>query len=79
MGTAQLCSDFQLDADREDIYLPTPEEIRAACLVIQAEWTESERSRRARGLAGRVRGTPLPARCYTRLLIDRRSWDERVA
>ena len=25
---------------------PTPEEIRAACLAIQAEWTEEDRMRR---------------------------------
>jgi len=28
-------------------YEPTPEEIRAACLEIQQEWTETERRRRA--------------------------------
>lgn len=34
----------------EKNYLPSPEEIAAACREIQAEWTESERRRRA-GLA----------------------------
>jgi hypothetical protein len=29
-------------------YRPSPEQIRAACLEIQAEWSEDERARRAR-------------------------------
>jgi hypothetical protein len=30
----------------EPEYMPTPEEIRQACLAIQATWSEAERARR---------------------------------
>lgn len=33
--------------DQRPLYEPTPEEIRAACLAIQKEWTETERRRRS--------------------------------
>lgn len=32
--------------DARAVYLPTPEEIRLACLAIQAEWSPAERERR---------------------------------
>lgn len=62
---AELCDD-----DRENMYLPSPEEIRAACAEIQAGWTESERMRRSRGQAGRPRQSSVTPRRYARLLID---------
>jgi hypothetical protein len=33
--------------EQRPLYEPTPEEIRAACLAIQKEWTDAERRRRA--------------------------------
>jgi hypothetical protein len=67
------------EAERDDIYLPSPEEIREACQAIQSEWTDSERARRARGQAGRRRGVIVTSRRFARLLLDRSSWDGRAA
>jgi hypothetical protein len=67
------------ECERDDIYLPSPEEIREACQAIQSEWTESERARRARGQAGRRRGVVVTSRRFARLLLDRSSWDGRAA
>lgn len=61
----ELCDD-----DRDGTYLPTPEEIRACCQEIQAEWTEAERMRRSRGQAGRPRTVSVTPRRYARILID---------
>lgn len=33
--------------ERRAVYLPTPEEIRQACLEIQAGWSDAERERRS--------------------------------
>jgi hypothetical protein len=44
-----------------ELYLPTLEEIRHECQLIQTEWTEEERISRGRGWAkgnGRVRRSP---------------------
>ena len=35
------------DVDQPGVYCPTPAEIRAECLVIQSEWSDAERMRRA--------------------------------
>jgi len=69
----------QIDPGRADIYQPTPEEIREACLAIQAGWTESERARRARGQAGRIRQVSVTNRRFARILLDRSPWEGRVA
>jgi hypothetical protein len=69
----------EFETERDDVYLPTPEEIRAACSAIQAEWTEAERGRRSRGQAGRNRRVLVTSRRFARLLIDRRQWDDRAA
>lgn len=69
----------QIDLDRVDIYQPTPDEIREACRAIQAEWTEAERARRARGQAGRQRTTAVTTRRFARILLDRSIWDGRAA
>ncbi|HWL11172.1 MAG TPA: hypothetical protein VNQ76_22375 [Planctomicrobium sp.] len=69
----------QIDPDRSDIYQPTPEEIREACREIQAEWTESERARRARGQAGRERTNGVTTRRFAKILLDRSVWDGRAA
>jgi len=37
--------------DKEPKFSPTPEEIEAACLAIQATWTPQERDSRLRGNA----------------------------
>ena len=83
MAATQTCNEALLDDsryERDDVYLPTPEEIRAACEEIQAEWTEAERGRRSRGQAGRPRTNVVAARRFSRLLLDPRPVvDERAA
>jgi hypothetical protein len=37
------------DQDREDTYLPSPEEIAAACAAFQSRWTAAERESRRVG------------------------------
>lgn len=37
-------------------YLPTPDEIRQACIQIQAEWTDEERIYRRTAAAAELRG-----------------------
>ena len=68
----------QVDLDRDDIYQPTPDEIREACRMIQSEWTEAERARRARGQAGRQRTAVVTTRRFARILLDRSIWDGRA-
>lgn len=63
----------EIDADRDDVYLPSPGEIAAACAAIQSEWSETERARRARGMAGQPRGAKVLDKQFVRLLLDRRS------
>lgn len=60
------------EPDRDDVYLPSPREIAMACAEIQAGWSETERARRARGMAGQPRGQKLVERQTVRLLLDRR-------
>ncbi|WP_437207164.1 hypothetical protein [Planctomicrobium sp. SH664] len=85
MAVAELDRELEVDMgraefERDDVYLPTREEILASCREIQAEWTESERARRARGQAGKVRQIPVSSRRFVRILLDRRdSPDERAA
>jgi len=61
--------------DRDDIYIPSPDEIRAACAAIQTGWTEAERARRARGQAGRQRTVPVSMKRFARMSLDRNGRD----
>lgn len=40
----------EIEVDGRDVYLPTPAEIRAACLEFQNGWTRKEERQRAGGL-----------------------------
>ncbi|WP_437186935.1 hypothetical protein SH668x_000306 [Planctomicrobium sp. SH668] len=62
-------------SERDDVYLPTQEEIQAACAEIQATWTEAERARRLRGQAGRQRNVTVTAKRFARLSVDRTGRD----
>ena len=42
------------DVDAPGVYCPSPAEIRAECLVIQSEWSDAERARRAAYPGGEV-------------------------
>ncbi|SFI76493.1 hypothetical protein [Planctomicrobium piriforme] len=75
--TTSACVD-QID-ERDDVYQPTPEEIREACQAIQSEWTEAERARRARGQAGRQRAVVVTNRRFAKILLDKSIWDGRAA
>lgn len=61
--------------EREDVYLPDPEEIQRICAEIQSEWTEAERARRARGQAGRQRSIPVAPCRFARLMLDKNNRD----
>jgi|GEM_PF-4185123 len=68
-----------IDLDRQDIYQPTPEEIRAVCREIQAEWSEAERARRARGQAGRQRTPVVSPRRFAKITLENNVSDGRAA
>jgi hypothetical protein len=48
------CEDCRTKQHEAGIYLPTADEIRAACLRIQAGWTEAERISRRGGFVETV-------------------------
>lgn len=48
-----------------DVYLPTPEQIRAACAEIQATWTDEEFEARRIGTAGALHSGRRGERHYT--------------
>ena len=49
------------DVDAPGVYCPSPAEIRAECLVIQSEWSDAERARRAAYPGGEsIRFGPCP-------------------
>jgi len=78
MIATEAAMDFHqknLECERDDVYLPSPEEIRELCAEIQAGWTEAERARRARGQAGRQRTVPVSAKRFARLVLDRNHRD----
>ncbi|WP_437203471.1 hypothetical protein [Planctomicrobium sp. SH664] len=62
------------EASEAGTYEPTPEEIRAACLEIQAEWTETERLRRGRGAAHAV-DPERRCRVHCATLEPSKSWE----
>jgi len=64
-----------VEHERDDVYLPSPEEILEVCAEIQSEWTDAERARRARGQAGRQRTVPVSAKRFARLALDGNNHD----
>lgn len=68
----------QIDPNRDDIYQPTPAEIRELCLKIQNEWTESERARRSRGQAGRQRSVSVTPKRFVKISLDYGIWEGRA-
>lgn len=64
-----------IECERDDVYLPSPEEIRQMCAEIQSSWSEAERARRARGQAGRQRTVPVSSKRYAKMTLDRHHRD----
>ncbi|WP_437225313.1 hypothetical protein SH661x_004010 [Planctomicrobium sp. SH661] len=64
-----------IECERDDVYIPSPQEIRDLCAEIQSGWTEAERARRSRGQAGRQRTVPVSTRRFARLALDRNNRD----
>lgn len=64
-----------IECERDDVYLPTPQEIQELCAEIQANWTEAERTRRSRGQAGRQRSVPVSSKRFARMALDRHHRD----
>lgn len=75
MQSATIDADYQMECERDDIYVPSPEEIRKVCAEIQSGWTEAERARRARGQAGRQRTVSVSMKRFAKLMLDRNSRD----
>ena len=47
-GMARCKFIWEDEEDPQTAFIPTPAEIAAGCLLIQAEWSEDERARRTR-------------------------------